>query len=97
MGLASRARLIDLRKRHAELAPLLDREFFEEVTHPVSGPARYSTMPMRFSSHTGSYHRRPAPLLGADTRSVLAGLGLEDAELDALARDGVIGGTSLPS
>ena len=33
----------------AELAQLESRHFFEEVSHPVIGSSRYSTLPMRFS------------------------------------------------
>jgi len=35
--------------------------------------------------------RRPAPALGEHTAEILGALGLDRAELDGLARDGVIG------
>jgi crotonobetainyl-CoA:carnitine CoA-transferase CaiB-like acyl-CoA transferase len=38
--------------------------------------------------------RRPAPALGQHTAEILGGLGLDLAEIEGLARDGVVG---LPS
>ena len=44
----------------------------------------------RLSSTPGQL-RRPAPALGEHTAEVLSSLGLDHAEIDGLARDGVIG------
>ena len=76
-----------------ELAQLEFRHFFEEVPHPVIGPSRYSTLPMRFSSGPTTFHRRPAPLLGEHTTEILGQLGLTESEMDALEADGIIGGS----
>jgi crotonobetainyl-CoA:carnitine CoA-transferase CaiB-like acyl-CoA transferase len=67
------------------------RGFFEDVDHPVSGTSRHSTLPMRFSRGPKRFHGRHAPLLGEHTRELLAELGLDGAELDALDAGGVIG------
>jgi crotonobetainyl-CoA:carnitine CoA-transferase CaiB-like acyl-CoA transferase len=77
--------------RQTELPQLQARGFFETVDHPVGGPARYSTMPVRFSDGMAPFHRRPAPLLGEHTVEVLTGLGLTPTEIGSLAEEGVIG------
>jgi crotonobetainyl-CoA:carnitine CoA-transferase CaiB-like acyl-CoA transferase len=75
----------------ATLPPLQHRGFFEQVDHPVTGTARHSTLPMRFSRGPDRLHRRPAPLLGEHTEAVLGALGVSDTELAQLEADGVIG------
>jgi crotonobetainyl-CoA:carnitine CoA-transferase CaiB-like acyl-CoA transferase len=77
--------------RQPELAQLEFREFFEEVDHPVIGPSRYATLPMKFSRGPRRLHARPAPLLGEHTSELLAELGLTPSEIDALEADGIIG------
>jgi len=81
----------------AELPPLVHRGFFERLDHPVTGTARYATMPMRFSAHDRPLHHRHAPLLGEHTRPLLVELGLDTDQIDALAADGVIGEASAPT
>ncbi|MCT9077459.1 CaiB/BaiF CoA-transferase family protein [Streptomyces fulvoviolaceus] len=73
--------------RQAELEQLRFRGFFEEIDHPVNGPARYSTWPVRLSSDPA----RPAPLLGEHNHQLLTELGLTEAEIAALEADGIIG------
>lgn len=77
--------------RQAELSQLRFRGFFEEVDHPVNGPARHSTLPMRLSRGPDRRHTRHAPLLGQHNHEVLAELGLTEPEIAALEADGVIG------
>lgn len=74
-----------------ELAQLQHRRFFEEVDHPVSGIARHSTLPMRFSRGPDRFHRRPAPRLGEHNEPVLRSLGVAGDELTTLEADGVVG------
>jgi len=74
-----------------ELAQLQHRGFFEAVDHPVAGPARHSTLPMRFSRGPERTHHRPAPLLGEHTAEELRALGLSDEELADLEARGVTG------
>ncbi|HEX4434322.1 MAG TPA: CoA transferase [Acidimicrobiales bacterium] len=76
-----------------ELPQLESRCFFEEVEHPVIGPSRYSTLPMRFSRGPERIHRRHAPLLGEHNGELLAELGLTPAEIETLEADGIIGGS----
>ena len=83
--------------RQAELAPLQAREFFEVVEHPVIGGSRYATLPMTFAPRPERWHRRHAPLLGEHTAELLTQLGLTPEEIEGLAADGVIGGSSLPT
>ncbi len=73
------------------LAPFEFRNFFEELEHPVMGRSRYSTIPMRFSRHEETLHRRHAPLLGEHNTELLSELGLDQTEIDALEADGIIG------
>jgi crotonobetainyl-CoA:carnitine CoA-transferase CaiB-like acyl-CoA transferase len=75
----------------ADLPQLVSRKFFEEVVHPVIGPSRYSTLPMRFSRGPERLHARHAPLLGEHNAELLGELGLTKSEIDALEADGIIG------
>ncbi len=77
--------------RQTELDQLRFRGFFEDVDHPVNGPAKLSTVPMRFSAGPGQFHTQPAPLLGQHNHEVLAGLGLTAPEIADLEADGTIG------
>ena len=77
--------------RQAELPQLLSRGFFEEVEHPVNGRVRHGTLPFRLSHGPDHLHVSHAPLLGQHNRELLAGLGLSDSEIAALAAEGVIG------
>ncbi len=70
--------------QQGELAQLRFRGFFEPVGHPLTGTARHSTMPMRFSAGPETFHVRHAPLLGEHTREVLASAGLSAAQIAAL-------------
>jgi crotonobetainyl-CoA:carnitine CoA-transferase CaiB-like acyl-CoA transferase len=75
----------------ATLAQLQHRGFFEDVDHPVTGTARHSTLPMRFSRGPDRFHRAHAPLLGQHTEALLGALGVSADELGQLEADGVIG------
>lgn len=60
------------------------RDFFWDSEHPTAGTVEQIGSPMRFS-RTPVVRRAAGPSLGAHTRSVLAEIGLTDAELDELA------------
>ncbi|QNI08579.1 CoA transferase [Mycobacterium kubicae] len=77
--------------RQTELTQLHARGFFEVLDHPVNGPARLSTVPMRFSGGPSRFHSQPAPLLGQHNRELLTELGLTEAEISELEAEGVIG------
>ena len=77
--------------RQTELAQLTARGFFEELDHPINGPAHYATLPFRLSAGPQRCHVAPAPLLGQHNHEVLGELGLSDGEIAALEADGVIG------
>ena len=77
--------------RQTELEQLAFRGFFEELEHPVSGRARLSTVPMRFSGGSGPFHTTPAPTLGQHNHELLTGLGLTPAEIADLEANGIIG------
>ena len=79
--------------RQTELAQLASRGFFEVVEHPVNGPVRLSTVPMRLSRGPCRFHTQPAPLLGQHNHEVLAELGMTDSQIAELEADGVIGRT----
>jgi crotonobetainyl-CoA:carnitine CoA-transferase CaiB-like acyl-CoA transferase len=67
------------------------RGFFEECTHPVAGTHALPTLPFRYAS-VDRWLRSPAPTLGQHNREILDGLlGLAEAEIDDLERNGVIG------
>lgn len=83
--------------RQPDLEQLAARGFFEEVDHPVSGRARYSTLPMRFSRGPQRRHERPAPMLGEHTAALLSEVGISAADIEALEAAGVIGMALEPS
>jgi crotonobetainyl-CoA:carnitine CoA-transferase CaiB-like acyl-CoA transferase len=76
----------------AGIEQLAHRRFFEPITHPVTGESLHSGFPARFSAGPLCLHQRPAPMLGQHNQEILSELlGLDDAEIEQLARDGVIG------
>ncbi|BBZ24421.1 CaiB/BaiF CoA-transferase family protein [Mycolicibacter hiberniae] len=77
--------------RQTELPQLAARDFFEQVGHPLNGPASHSTLPARLSRGPRTVHARPAPLLGQHNHQLLTELGLTETEIAALAAAGVIG------
>jgi crotonobetainyl-CoA:carnitine CoA-transferase CaiB-like acyl-CoA transferase len=71
---------------------LVAREFYEVMTHPLSGPRLFPRFPMRYSFEIGPHHRLPPPTLGQHNREVLCGeLGLDDADFRQLEEDRCIG------
>lgn len=65
-----------------------------DLPHPLAGSVPMVANPLKFSATAIDYEQAP-PLLGADTRDVLAArLGLSATELDRLLRDGVIEGVA---
>jgi crotonobetainyl-CoA:carnitine CoA-transferase CaiB-like acyl-CoA transferase len=80
----------------ATLPQLQHRGFFEGVDHPVTGTARHSTLPMRFSRGPDRRVRTHAPLLGEHNAEVLQPLGLSDDDLAQLEVEGVIGRAPQP-
>jgi crotonobetainyl-CoA:carnitine CoA-transferase CaiB-like acyl-CoA transferase len=74
------------------MAPLLARQFFEHVEHPVHGDSIIVTFPFKLPGAAGPAHRRPAPLLGEHNAEILGGqLGVPAVELEALEASGGIG------
>ncbi len=62
-----------------------------EVDQPNHGPIRMLGFPVKLSD-TPCRLRHPAPELGADTRAVLEASGFDADEIEALAKEGAIGG-----
>jgi crotonobetainyl-CoA:carnitine CoA-transferase CaiB-like acyl-CoA transferase len=56
----------------------------EEIDHPTLGPLRLIANPVRMAGMGGRSVRSAPPLLGADSRQVLADFGIAEAEIDAL-------------
>jgi crotonobetainyl-CoA:carnitine CoA-transferase CaiB-like acyl-CoA transferase len=70
---------------------LAHRRFFERFEHPVVGRHAAPALPFRYAS-VDTWLRTAAPTLGQHNREILSQLcGFEDAEIDALEADGVIG------
>ena len=59
------------------------------LPHPLAGSVPGVANPIKMSATPPRYENAP-PLLGQHTKDVLSGLGIEEGELQALARDGVI-------
>jgi crotonobetainyl-CoA:carnitine CoA-transferase CaiB-like acyl-CoA transferase len=73
-----------------DFSQLVTRDFFEDVTHPVTGTHPYIAFPVRFSAGPHRWNRNPSPTLGGDNESVLAELGFEPADIAALTERNVI-------
>ena len=79
----------------ADLAQVLDRPqakalgAVQELGHPSAGAYRLVGPPLRVDQAALGYPA-PAPRLGSDTRAVLGEAGLSQADIDGLARDGVV-------
>jgi crotonobetainyl-CoA:carnitine CoA-transferase CaiB-like acyl-CoA transferase len=68
---------------------LAARGFYPVLEHPIAGPVRHEGIVARLPVTPGAL-TGPAPLLGQHTEAVLGELlGLDEAELSALARAGV--------
>jgi len=68
---------------------LLAREMVVATEHPVAGTVRSLGNPIKLS-RTPPQVRSAAPVLGADTDAILAGLGYSDGEIEDLRRSGAI-------
>ena len=67
------------------------RGFLESVEHPVTGSHELPGLPMRFSD-LPRWYRAPAPTLGQHTAAVLReALDLDDAEIETLRAERIIG------
>ena len=60
-----------------------------ELPHPLAGSVPSVANPIRMSATPPRYETAP-PLLGQHTHEVLESLGIDERELEALARDRVI-------
>jgi len=70
---------------------LLARHYFWDAPHPTLGPVRQLGSPMRFSD-TPVRREKAGPLLGEDTRAVLAELGYAPADIEHLIETQVVNG-----
>lgn len=77
--------------RMYDFAQLDARRFYEEFTHPVTGPRRYPGWPFRITPGPAHHHRTGAPTLGRHNDEILRGLGLSGDDLAALREHRVIG------
>jgi crotonobetainyl-CoA:carnitine CoA-transferase CaiB-like acyl-CoA transferase len=67
------------------------RQVLQPFEHPVTGSAGYPNFPLTFSAWGPHLLSRRPPLLGEHTREVLGEVGYDDATLDQLETDRVIG------
>lgn len=74
----------------SENPQFIHRGLFETVEHPVVGTHPMPGMPYKFAS-LDHWITTPSPTLGQHNHEILAELGLTDAEVAALAKEGVIG------
>ena len=68
---------------------LAAREMIVEVDHPERGRFKCPGCPIKMS-RSQKLEIEPAPTLGSHNEEVLSGLGLGDAEIEELRREGVI-------
>lgn len=78
----------------AALTPLVEREFFETIDHPVAGPQPLPGPPFRSARHDDEWNRTPAPTLGEHTSIVLSEwLDMTTDEIDDLSAADITGTT----
>lgn len=65
------------------------RDMLVEVPHPVLGHTTQAGVVPKLSRTPGSI-RCTGPEIGADTRAVLRGMGLDAAQIDALVEKGIV-------
>jgi len=76
--------------RVAEEEQVLARDMIRTVTHPEAGELKMAGLPIKFSDTSDDSIAAP-PLLGQDSTEVLTSLGYDQAAIDKLIKDGVIG------
>jgi crotonobetainyl-CoA:carnitine CoA-transferase CaiB-like acyl-CoA transferase len=74
----------------ASFGHVVERGFFERLTHPVTGEHPYVAFPARFSNGPRTWNRSAAPTLGADNQALLSELGYDGETIDTLRAAGVI-------
>ena len=72
---------------------LIASDFFEVYDHPTEGRLRGNRHPVRYGAAPRARTPPTAPRLGEHTRSVLVGIGADDAEIERLGAAGVIAAT----
>lgn len=77
--------------RMYDFAQLDARRFYEEFTHPVTGPRRYPGWPFRITPGPARHHRSGAPTLGWHNDEILRGLGLSATTWPPCGKQRVIG------
>ncbi|MGY4802407.1 CoA transferase, partial [Teichococcus aerofrigidensis] len=75
---------------------LVARRFWQATTRAFLGPHEQPSAPFRPAGGEPFAVRRPAPTLGEDNDTVLAGLGLDAGARARLAEAGVIGRRAVP-
>jgi crotonobetainyl-CoA:carnitine CoA-transferase CaiB-like acyl-CoA transferase len=75
---------------------LADVGFFDWIDHPSEGRIRTMNVPGTWSGTPPSI-RRLAPLLGDNTRSLLAEAGYAPADIDRMLASGAAGATAVPA
>lgn len=65
------------------------RDMLIDIDHPVAGPTQQIGFPIKLSQTPGEV-RRAAPLLGQDSRAVLAEFGVSTESIDELVASGVL-------
>jgi crotonobetainyl-CoA:carnitine CoA-transferase CaiB-like acyl-CoA transferase len=65
------------------------RNMIIEQDHPAMGKVRLANVPFKFNDADAT-PKRPAPLLGQHNREIAAELGVPAAEIEAMAKDGVL-------
>lgn len=77
--------------RMYDIEQLDARKFYQQLRHPITGDHRYPGWPFRMSPGPARHHRSAPPTLGQHNVEVLAGLGLDEEQIDALRAAAVIG------
>ncbi|ORV51898.1 acyl-CoA hydratase [Mycobacterium europaeum] len=67
------------------------RGYYEEFTHPITGPHRYPGWPFRITPGPVRHHRAAPPTLGQHNDEILRDLGLSADEVASLRSERVIG------
>ncbi len=82
-------------ERMYDIAQLVERRYYEEFEHPVTGRHRYPGWPFTMTPGPVRHHRFTSPTLGQHNDEILRGLGLSQNEIEDLRARRVIGETAL--
>lgn len=90
VGHLKKAQVVECNQMLMRLLPVLARGMIQEVEHPICGPVKLITTPVKYSHSTPGIRSAP-PTLGQHTDEILTDMvGMSVDEIARLRSEGVI-------